>query len=159
MQAKYGVTIQIPDGDGKPVFVEGPSKSIDALAADLSNLLKVSVKAEHLAAEKQTTFDLKKSHSGVLFFPDVDDIEKPSPNFNTFLQYLRSANKTCDVAVYTLSDSAIAQTLGELHRRGVKVRIITDNDTMKDPGSLINYVKDLGIPVKVDKSPFHMHHK
>ena len=45
------------------------------------------------------------------------------------------------------------------HRRGVAVRIVTDNDKEYDAGSDISRLRDAGIPVVVDRTEAHMHHK
>ena len=47
----------------------------------------------------------------------------------------------------------------ETHRRGVKIRIISDNDKAHDEGSDIIDLARTGIAVKVDVTPYHMHHK
>lgn len=89
-----------------------------------------------------------------LFFPD------PSENsFNRFLQYLKSATKTLDVCVFTITDDRISRALMESKARGIKVRIITDNDTSIADGSDIAEMKKMGIPVLLDPTPYHLHHK
>lgn len=42
---------------------------------------------------------------------------------------------------------------------GVKVRIITDDDCSLQKGSDIAEFHQAGIPVRMDNSPAHMHHK
>jgi phosphatidylserine/phosphatidylglycerophosphate/cardiolipin synthase-like enzyme len=41
----------------------------------------------------------------------------------------------------------------------VKLRVLTDNDKAFDRGSDIEEIGRAGVPVKVDRTPFHMHHK
>ncbi|MFT5084044.1 MAG: cardiolipin hydrolase [Lentisphaeria bacterium] len=43
--------------------------------------------------------------------------------------------------------------------RGVSVRIISDNDKSEDMGSDITRLDGYGIPVKLDLTANHMHHK
>jgi phosphatidylserine/phosphatidylglycerophosphate/cardiolipin synthase-like enzyme len=45
------------------------------------------------------------------------------------------------------------------HRRGVAVRLITDNDKVFDNGSDVIALQRAGVPVRVDQSAAHMHHK
>jgi len=45
------------------------------------------------------------------------------------------------------------------HKRGVKVKLITDDEKINDRGSNINQLKKAGIPVKTDRSRYHMHNK
>jgi phosphatidylserine/phosphatidylglycerophosphate/cardiolipin synthase-like enzyme len=41
----------------------------------------------------------------------------------------------------------------------VSLRIVTDNDKAEDPGSDIQRLQSAGIPIRVDHSSDHMHHK
>ncbi|MCZ2340308.1 MAG: phospholipase D-like domain-containing protein [Bacteroidales bacterium] len=70
-----------------------------------------------------------------------------------------AVRRFADVCVFTITDNRIARVILEAHRRGVKIRIISDNEKALDPGSDIEQLADAGIPVRVDRSPYHMHHK
>lgn len=72
---------------------------------------------------------------------------------------LRGAARSADICVFTLSDDRISEEVLAAHRRGVKVRIVTDNDKEYDAGSDISRLRDAGIPVAVDRTSAHMHHK
>jgi phosphatidylserine/phosphatidylglycerophosphate/cardiolipin synthase-like enzyme len=69
------------------------------------------------------------------------------------------ARRSVDVCVFTITDDRIAEAIEAAHRRGVAVRIISDDDKAFDPGSDIERLNDGGIPVRVDNSPAHMHNK
>ena len=45
------------------------------------------------------------------------------------------------------------------HRRGVSVRVITDNEKSLDEGSDARGLERVGVAVRVDRSEAHMHHK
>lgn len=81
----------------------------------------------------------------------------------TCLQSIRAqfarARKTVDVCVFTITDDRIAGFVLDAHRRGVKVRIITDNDKALDEGSDIGRLARAGVPVRQDLTEYHMHHK
>ena len=64
-----------------------------------------------------------------------------------------------DVCVFTITDDRIAEAIMSAHRRGVKVRIVTDDDKSLDPGSDVCRLKKAGVAVRVDQSDYHMHHK
>jgi phosphatidylserine/phosphatidylglycerophosphate/cardiolipin synthase-like enzyme len=70
-----------------------------------------------------------------------------------------NAKKSVDVCVFTITDDRIAGPIERAHRRGVKVRIITDDDKAEDLGSDIDKFIKAGIPVRMDSTPAHMHHK
>lgn len=71
----------------------------------------------------------------------------------------RAAKRSVDVCVYTISDDRLAEEILACHKRGIAVRVISDNDKKFDDGSDVLRLRELGVPVRVDDSPFHMHHK
>jgi phosphatidylserine/phosphatidylglycerophosphate/cardiolipin synthase-like enzyme len=70
-----------------------------------------------------------------------------------------AARRTADLCVFTITDDRITRALLDAHRRGVRVRLVTDNDKVFDRGSDVEEIAAAGVPVKVDRTPFHMHHK
>jgi phosphatidylserine/phosphatidylglycerophosphate/cardiolipin synthase-like enzyme len=69
------------------------------------------------------------------------------------------ARESADVCVFTITDDRIASAMEDAHRRGVRLRVITDNDKAFDLGSDAERLAKAGVPVKVDRTRFHMHHK
>jgi cardiolipin hydrolase len=69
------------------------------------------------------------------------------------------ARKTADVCVFTITDDRISTALLDAHRRGVAVRLITDNDKALDLGSDIEAFRQAGVPLRLDRTMYHMHHK
>ncbi len=80
-----------------------------------------------------------------LFFPDKNDSA-----FEKFYTYLRSATRTIDIAVYTMSDNRVENLLEEAHKNGVKIRIISDNETIANKGNEIQNLARAGISVRLD---------
>ncbi|MEM9111045.1 MAG: phospholipase D-like domain-containing protein [Planctomycetota bacterium] len=72
---------------------------------------------------------------------------------------LRNAKKTLEICVFTITDNRISNTIIRAHDRGIKVRIITDNDKQFDDGSDIARMVRAGVPTRFDPDPDHMHHK
>lgn len=70
-----------------------------------------------------------------------------------------SAKQTLDICVFTISDDRLSGVILDAHKRGVVVRIISDNDKVYDDGNDIRRLNESGIPVRVDHSEYHMHHK
>lgn len=87
-----------------------------------------------------------------LFFPDAR-------SYARLLEVLQSARKTVDVCVYTITDDRLSHILEKAHQSGLSVRIISDNDKATDLGSDVIDLNQTGIPVAVDQSSDHMHHK
>jgi hypothetical protein len=69
------------------------------------------------------------------------------------------ARRSADVCVFTITDNRIAERILAAHRRGAAVRVVTDDDKAHDLGSDVLELARAGIPVRVDDSPYHMHHK
>ncbi|MCU0704359.1 MAG: phospholipase D-like domain-containing protein [Fimbriiglobus sp.] len=72
---------------------------------------------------------------------------------------LNGARRTADICVFTITDDRITTAILAAYKRGVKVRIITDNDKAFDEGSDVRRLQEAGIPLLVDHTPYHMHHK
>jgi phosphatidylserine/phosphatidylglycerophosphate/cardiolipin synthase-like enzyme len=88
----------------------------------------------------------------VFFSPGTEILESIS-------EMLKETRETIDLCVFTITDERLVSDIRSCHERGVKVRLITDDDKMYDLGSAIKELKNAGIPVKTDHSRYHMHHK
>jgi len=75
------------------------------------------------------------------------------------ISLLESCRRSADLCVFTITDDRISETVLRIHRRGVKVRVVTDDEKAFDEGSDVRRMAQAGIPVRVDDSPYHMHHK
>ena len=71
----------------------------------------------------------------------------------------RRTQHCIDVCVFTISDNRLSDALIRCVQRGVRVRIITDNDKQYDSGSDIQLLRQEGIPLRMDDTDYHMHHK
>lgn len=69
------------------------------------------------------------------------------------------ARQRVDVCVFTISDNRISDSLIAQHRRGIRMRILTDNEKLNDLGSDIEMLAKAGLEIKVDRTDAHMHHK
>lgn len=72
---------------------------------------------------------------------------------------LGEARSTVDICVFTITDNRVTTAIIEAHQRQVAVRIISDNDKSGDLGSDIDRLLEIGIPVRIDRTDDHMHHK
>lgn len=78
---------------------------------------------------------------------------------DVIIKQINSALNRIKICVFTISDDRISQAILTSHKRGLDVRIITDNDKSLDLGSDIGRLAQSGIVVKMDATPNHMHHK
>jgi len=94
----------------------------------------------------------REASHAVWFSPGTDCLE-------AIVQRLRAARMHAEICVFTISDDRISNEILAAHRRGVEIRIITDNDKELDAGSDIDRLRRAGVPVRVDRTSAHMHHK
>lgn len=75
-----------------------------------------------------------------VFFTPSTDCEK------NIVKAINNANKM-DIAVYSITNPAITDSLITAHNRGASIRIVTDRTQAKGKGSLVSKIKAAGIPV------------
>lgn len=84
----------------------------------------------------------------------------PGPEcLQAILGQLSRARRAVDICVFTITDNRLRDAILEADRRGVRLRIITDQNKAEDTGSDVWDLDDAGISVRVDQSKHHMHHK
>ena len=119
----------------------------DTRAAELVKWLEGVTKVLDSGAEARATIE-----SRAYFSPGVACLE-------AIRLHLRRARRSLDICVFTVSDDRISSEILAAHQRGVAVRMITDNDKELDVGSDVERLRDAGIPVAIDMTSAHMHHK
>ena len=145
----FNVKITVPKGQepSTEVLVEAQDKkNLEAVLAKMSQLLGFAVGGgAGPSIQAAATVDLSTSAPirEALFYPGDASFEK-------FISFLRSAKRSMDVAVFTLSDQRVTEVLLAAHRSGVKIRILTDNDTVRNTGSDIEALAKAGISVRLD---------
>ncbi|MEM1205274.1 MAG: phospholipase D-like domain-containing protein [Acidobacteriota bacterium] len=74
-------------------------------------------------------------------------------------ELVTGCRRSLHLCVFTITDNRLSNPILEAHRRGVDVRILTDDEKSYDTGSDIHRLHGAGVPVRWDRSPDHMHHK
>lgn len=90
-----------------------------------------------------------------LYFGPSADKAKTIDNY--FIKLVDSAKKTVDGAFYELRLQSIADAFIRAHKRGVKVRLVTDTDNYDN--EFMKQVRKAGIEVKQDNRSAIMHNK
>jgi phosphatidylserine/phosphatidylglycerophosphate/cardiolipin synthase-like enzyme len=79
------------------------------------------------------------------------------------VRLLNQATSTVDVAVYDFDLANVAAALAAAQDRGVRVRLVTDGDTLANPDAVVRAALDAlrraGIPIVADQRGAIMHHK
>jgi len=78
---------------------------------------------------------------------------------NQILARFNGARSRADVCVFTITDDRITRAILKAQQRGVQLRIITDNDKSEDLGSDAQQLRNAGVPLRMDRTEYHMHHK
>jgi mitochondrial cardiolipin hydrolase len=106
-----------------------------------------------LGAVQPTSAPSAKSGIAEVFFSPGEGCRK------RIVDLFGQARQSADVCVFTITDDRITDSILAAHLRGTKVRVVSDNEKAFDPGSDLDRLRDAGVPVAVDTSPHHMHHK
>ena len=79
---------------------------------------------------------------------------------NEVIRQFDAAYAACDVCVFTITDDRITDAIIRANGRGIRVRVMTDDEKSHDLGSDVDKLRMVGIPCKMDVGiEAHMHHK
>ena len=130
---------------------------VSALFGEVGDRMKDPRDRELVAWLRDAVGLLRPAESGpeparVLFGPS-------DPMVETLLELLSETRTSFDLAVFTLTDDRLAAAILDLHRSGIAVRILTDDDKASDLGSDVRELVRAGVPLRTDRSEYHFHHK
>ncbi|NXC74545.1 PLD6 hydrolase, partial [Anhinga anhinga] len=80
-------------------------------------------------------------------------------SLSRLLRHLLSARRSLDICLFAFSCPQLGRAVQLLHRRGVRVRVVTDAQYMGLQGSQIGLLRHAGIQVRHDQENGYMHHK
>jgi cardiolipin hydrolase len=70
------------------------------------------------------------------------------------------AKKSLLICVFNLTNDVLANAIKHVKAQGVDVRVITDDECMKNKGNDCQDLANAGIPVRTDDAEqYHMHNK
>lgn len=144
--------------------VDGSKRAVyQSMAFDLAREAMEAKSIPHYAALNWLEKIVKLLTPLALTAPEADIAEACfTPQHDGAARIVRlfgEAKKSVDVCVFTITDDRITSAMLTAHRRGVRIRIITDNEKRLDPGSDIERLIQSGLAVRQDNTEFHMHHK
>jgi len=95
-------------------------------------------------------------------YPDKPEYHQGSIDAQ-LVEFLNTATKTIDMAIYDFDLENVAQALAQAAGRGVRVRMVTDTDTLTNKNAQVQrafaIVKRAKIPIVDDQRPAIMHNK
>jgi len=77
------------------------------------------------------------------YFSDRDRIAE------RIIAAINHTRSTLDIAVYSITQSDVAAAIAGAHRRGVRVRIVSDEGQSLDSHSEVYYLRSSGIPIRL----------
>ncbi len=139
------------------------NQDLSLLRSHLFNIARARITPDNI----NTILDwLEKANKALI--PDSSQLPEPacdiffSPQddcIGAICNFIGRARHTLRICVFTISDNHISDRLIQAHRANINIRILTDNDKVNDAGSDIERLHQAGIPVRIDRSSNHMHHK
>ena len=107
----------------------------------------------HLCQIENDLYRPKPRYIDAFFFPNQDNVTKLE-------RYIKMAKKSLLICVFNLTNDKLADAIRHVQSQGVDVRIITDDECLKNKGNDCQALADGGIPVRTDDDErAHMHNK
>ena len=121
--------------------------------------------------------ELKKNPNGVTKYQEainyiIENLYIPRPyvcdavffpgesHENNVVNMLRTCKYSLDICMFTMTNDKLFEAVEECWNANLDVRIITDDECVKQKGSDVFKLAAIGVPVKTDSSAqYHMHHK
>ncbi|XP_035419204.1 mitochondrial cardiolipin hydrolase [Cygnus atratus] len=145
-----------------------PGLVLAALAA-LGLALEVLVARRRRPVREVLFFPSRPSCTEALLAEAVSPDDTPGPcpcplprgdcAFSRLLRHLLSARRSLELCLFAFSSPQLGRAVRLLHRRGVRVRVVTDAQYMALKGSQIGLLRHAGIQVRHDQESGFMHHK
>lgn len=78
---------------------------------------------------------------------------------NSIIQRIDKAEKSIDAAIYAINNKDIVEALKNAHKRGVKIRILTDKLQASNKNSEVTELYEFGIKIRVNSKHKIEHNK
>ena len=75
------------------------------------------------------------------------------------LSTIKSAKQSIRVAAYSFTSKPVAETLKDVHRRGIDVKVVADRKGNSDKYTAVTFLANQGIPVRMNGNYAIHHHK
>jgi hypothetical protein len=130
--------------------IEKLQNALDTVASEKKNFRAYQTIMKFFLQE---FYKPKPSICNVYFFPN-------SKNEKYLIEMLRTCMKSLNIAIFSITRDNFAKAIIEVFKRGVDVKVIADDECVKNYGSDVYKLAAAGIPCKTDSSAqFHMHNK
>ncbi|TNV76500.1 hypothetical protein FGO68_gene16806 [Halteria grandinella] len=108
---------------------------------------------KYVALVEEDLYQPKPRYLDAFFFPNEKNVDR-------IVQYLSKATKSLKICVFNITNDRLANAIADAHKRGVQVRLISDDECMHNPGSDVSWLSSQGVPIRTDDNEQnHMHNK
>ena len=130
--------------------VEKLHEALDSIASEKKNFLAYQQISKFFLKEY---YKPKPAICQVYFFPNAK-------NEKYLVEMLRTCKKSLNIAIFSITRDNFAKAIIEVFKKGIDVRVIADDECVKNYGSDVYKLAAAGVPCKTDSSAqFHMHNK
>lgn len=122
---------KMPQRQNKEIITGTIDKLFDVAASKLHGDHEKSVLKNLRILVKTVEEDLlqaKPRYQDAFFFPNEKNVDK-------IVSYMQKATKTLSICVFNLTSDKLANAIHDAHKRGVVVRVISDDECMTNLGS------------------------
>lgn len=98
---------------------------------------------KYVSIVEEDLYTPKPRYMDAFFFPNEKNVDK-------MVQYLSKATKSLNICVFNITNDRLANALHDAHKRGVVVRVISDDECMKNQGNDVYWLAQQGIAVRTD---------
>ena len=78
---------------------------------------------------------------------------------NNIIYLLNNAKQQIDIAVYSITNDNLASAIKDAHKRGIKIRILTDKTQAENTSSKTVHLRNAGLNIKVHSKHRIEHNK
>ena len=138
--------------------VRGDTKAISTVRSLAFRMARDQMEESHQVMEwlevviKTLYAKESKSSNRAYFSPGTDCL-------NEIRSFISGASESLDICVFTITDDRIVERILHAFERGVKIRLITDDDKSEDLGADVLRLQKAGVDTVFDVTDAHMHHK
>jgi len=90
---------------------------------------------KYVGMVEEDLYNTKPRYLDTMFFPNETNVDR-------LVQYMAKATKSLKICVFTITNNKLANAVRDAHKRGIQVRVITDDECMQQIGSDVHWLSE-----------------